>query len=67
MNEQNTELQPTTKSPFNQIVQTGESGNEYWSARDLMTLLGYTQWRNFQTAIERAKHACKNAGTLENS
>lgn len=35
---------------------------ECWSAREIQSLLGYTQWRNFENAIEKAKEACKNAG-----
>jgi DNA-damage-inducible protein D len=35
---------------------------ECWSARDLQTVFGYTQWRNFLNAIEKAKRACENAG-----
>ena len=35
---------------------------ECWSARDLCVLLGYTQWRNFNKVIDKAKEACKNAG-----
>lgn len=35
---------------------------EIWKARDLMELLGYDQWRNFESAIKRAMEACKNAG-----
>lgn len=35
---------------------------EYWLARDLQILLGYTQWRNFELVIEKAKLACKNSG-----
>ncbi len=35
---------------------------EYWLARDLQELLGYTQWRNFEAVIEKAKTACLNAG-----
>src|SRR3989344_1372507 len=31
---------------------------EFWSARDLMPLLGYTEWRKFIGVIERAKEAC---------
>ena len=34
---------------------------EFWFARDLQTLLGYTQWRNFLLVIEKAKTACANA------
>ena len=37
-------------------------GVEFWSARELHSLLGYTQWRNFLPAIEKAKNACQNAG-----
>lgn len=34
---------------------------EYWLARDIQSLLGYTRWENFTTAIEKAKDSCKNA------
>jgi DNA-damage-inducible protein D len=37
-------------------------GVECWSARQLQTLLDYTQWRNFESVINKAKEACKNAG-----
>ena len=37
-------------------------GVECWSARDLQILLDYTQWRNFEGVINKAKEACKNAG-----
>ena len=37
-------------------------GVECWSARELSTALGYSQWRNFQPVIEKAKDSCKNAG-----
>lgn len=36
-------------------------GVECWSARDLYPLFGYSQWRGFQDAINRAKESCKNA------
>jgi very-short-patch-repair endonuclease len=31
-------------------------GIEYWLARDLQPLLGYSQWRNFDRLIKRANH-----------
>ena len=37
-------------------------GVECWSARELQKLLDYTQWRNFEAVIDKAKEACKNAG-----
>lgn len=38
------------------------NGIECWSARELSTLLGYTQWRNFTNVVDKAKEACQNAG-----
>jgi DNA-damage-inducible protein D len=35
---------------------------EYWMARELMPLLGYDKWDNFQGVIERARVAAKSAG-----
>src|SRR5258708_39757251 len=35
---------------------------EYWSARDLMTTLGYSTWESFRTAINRAQEACEQTG-----
>ena len=37
-------------------------GVECWSARELSKLLGYTQWRNFENIVEKARTACRNAG-----
>lgn len=37
------------------------NGVECWSARELCSLLGYTQWRNFVNVIDKAKTACINA------
>ena len=39
-----------------------ESGVECWLARDLQTLLDYTEWRNFLLVIDKAKSACANFG-----
>jgi DNA-damage-inducible protein D len=49
-------------SPFESIRREDEEGNEYWSARDLARVLGYTQWRNFMSAVEKASAACANSG-----
>lgn len=37
-------------------------GQEFWLARELQLLLGYTQWRNFEQVIDKAKIACQTAG-----
>lgn len=36
-----------------------KDGIEYWLARELQELLGYSEWRNFTKAIEKAKQSCK--------
>ncbi len=38
-----------------------KDGVEFWYARELQILLGYTEWRNFEKTVEKAKIACKNA------
>ena len=47
---------------FEAIKQTREDRSEYWSARDLQTLLGYKEWRNFEVVMEKAMTACREAG-----
>ena len=37
-------------------------GVEFWFARELQELLGYTTWRSFEQVIDKAKTACANAG-----
>lgn len=44
---------------FDDIVHTTEDGLEFWYARELQVVLGYSEWRNFNTAIEKAKIACE--------
>ncbi|MBI4848128.1 MAG: DNA damage-inducible protein D [Nitrospirae bacterium] len=39
-----------------------ENGVEYWLARDIQTLLDYSEWRNFVQVIDKAKTACENSG-----
>lgn len=38
-----------------------KDGVEFWYARELQTLLGYDEWRNFEKVIEKAKTACEKA------
>ena len=55
-------LAPSHISPFERIRQVAEDDSEYWLARDLATVLDYTQWRNFEQTIERAIRAARNSG-----
>jgi DNA-damage-inducible protein D len=49
-------------SPFDQIRHVDERG-EYWQARELMPLMGYPRWQQFEPVIERAKQAAVNTGS----
>ncbi len=39
-----------------------EQTREYWMARDLLQLLGYTSWEKFESVIRRAMEATESAG-----
>jgi DNA-damage-inducible protein D len=49
-------------SPFERIKRTNETGNEYWSSRDFAQILDYSDYRNFEQVIKKAKTACFNSG-----
>ncbi|MDX1994053.1 MAG: DNA damage-inducible protein D [bacterium] len=50
------------QTPFERIKQLDPDDNEFWSARDLMPILEYTNWRNFKTVLLKAQIACENSG-----
>ena len=43
------------------LMRTEDNQVEYWYARDLMQLLGYTRWENFENVILKAMEACRNS------
>ena len=47
---------------FEELKQVNDHGAEYWSARALQPMLGYSQWRRFEQAIERAIISCSESG-----
>jgi DNA-damage-inducible protein D len=49
-------------TPFEDIRRTNPAGNEFWSSRDFAKVLGYADYRNFQSVIESARTACFNSG-----
>lgn len=58
--------EPTTSfrqgSPFDQIKHTRPDGSEFWSARELMPLMGYSRWENFETPLNRAEASASAQG-----
>jgi DNA-damage-inducible protein D len=51
-----------SEKTFEDIKHINEDGQEFWYARELQSVLGYSQWRRFYDTVERAKLACKNSG-----
>ncbi|MCG8585752.1 MAG: DNA damage-inducible protein D [Pirellulales bacterium] len=50
-------------SDFEALVQIEEdTGVEFWMARDLQPMLGYTKWDNFAKVVEKARTACMTSG-----
>lgn len=47
---------------FEGIRHVDDQGNEFWLARQLATVLDYSQYRHFLPVIERAKEACRHSG-----
>jgi len=47
---------------FESIRHVNPYGMEYWSARELAPLLGYTKWERFEGAVKRAMIACTQVG-----
>lgn len=58
----NTIILQDQRSPFDAIMRTDDYGNEYWSARDLAPLMGYSTWQKFETPLNRAMTAAQNQG-----
>lgn len=51
------------KEQFDLFLHNEETSHvEYWLARDLMPLLGYERWENFDKAISRAMDSCETGG-----
>jgi DNA-damage-inducible protein D len=49
---------------FEGIKKIDENGIEYWMARELMRLLGYSEWRNFEEVISKAARAAIESGQV---
>jgi DNA-damage-inducible protein D len=56
-----TDLIKIVQQSFENIKISDETWFEFWSARDLMNVLGYSKWQKFEWVIEKAKISCKNS------
>jgi len=52
----------TLTTSFEGHAQETEGGIEFWLARDLQHLLGYSKWDNFLNVVSKAKTACEVSG-----
>ncbi|GAA0591280.1 DNA damage-inducible protein D [Caenispirillum bisanense] len=57
-----TEIVQQLTATFEGHAQHTDNGVEYWLARDLQSLLGYSRWENFCNVITKAKTACEVSG-----
>lgn len=58
------ELVKSLTDTFEDHSNITNNGIEFWFARDIQHLLGYTEWRNFYNVIIKAKTACEASGNL---
>ncbi len=51
------------KEQFDLVIHSNEAADiEFWYARELMSLLGYERWENFDKAVMRAIDSCETSG-----
>lgn len=62
MSDSTTPARIGAESPFDAIKLTRADGTEFWSARDLMPILGYDRWDRVPEVIERAKASAVASG-----
>ena len=55
------ELNKYNEKTFENIKHIDEYGYEYWLARELMNILQYSNWQNFEKIINKAIMACENS------
>lgn len=46
---------------FEDIKHIDENGIEFWYARELMPILQYSKWQNFEKILDKAKISCENS------
>ena len=60
------EIQKYQEKMFEDIKHINENNEEYWEARELMKVLGYSKWSNFKKVIDKAKISCNlSSGNIQ--
>ena len=55
------EIDKNYNKTFEDIKHIDENGIEFWFARELMPILQYSNWQNFEKIIDKSKISCKNS------
>jgi DNA-damage-inducible protein D len=58
------EIEKARHATFESIRRVNQFGQDFWSARELGKILGYSEYRNFLPVAEKAKEACKKSGHI---
>ena len=58
------QIEKYSETIFENIKHVNEYGQEFWYARELQSVLAYSQWRYFETVIDKAIDACKNSNNI---
>jgi DNA-damage-inducible protein D len=61
MNQHDETLPTPSILSFESLKKLNQHGIEYWSARELQPCLGYSQWRYFENAIQKAIESCRQS------
>lgn len=62
MSRTTTPAERTAESPFDALRRVRPDGSEYWSAREVQPLMGYSRWDKLKTPLTRAMATAKNQG-----
>ena len=55
-------MENNSNKTFEDIKHIDEFGEEFWYARELMKVLQYSKWENFNKVIKKAMISCENSG-----
>ncbi len=58
------ELEKINETIFESIKHVDDDGNEYWYAMELIKVLKYSNWQNFEKVINKSKISCANSNYL---
>ena len=58
------ELEKINETIFESIKHVDDDGNEYWYARELIKVLKYSNWQNFEKVINKSKISCANSNCM---